>query len=433
MGWFSSLFKRSEPVEVPAQAPQNSTLPLSAVPEWLKEKEKELILQHHLEEEAQIYLNQLKDKRWFLENKIGEWEKKILALGLSHRSQDVSTVFTETKRLFEPLDTLRELKIKNLLDFSSKLQPRLEELQRKIENSSFAYNYSFLLPRGQERLSGGNPLLQQILELSASREAFEEKVIKSGFSKVAFLQGKADSLQVFVPKIKILEDNLKVKKERLQKAEEFRDEKRKELLSMRENPQFSQLSDAGVRREKLLRNLEENEEIIHGFFSKIKPALRKMPFLGGGSNNKLIDDYLMDALKTFHQDNHLEIIKILQQLKKALADEQIKLDADQANQIYEFLEKAEQGYLLELKNKHKELQDELEGLQNFSNNKDFQMKIGEAKYRVEHYHQQVERFQEEFESVQNELKEQMTLLQKEIEHFKSTVKISLDQEIEINI
>ena len=191
--------------------------------------------------------------------------------------------------------------------------------------------------------------------------------------------------------------------------------------------------DHRVRREKLLRNLEENEEIIHGFFSKIKPALRKMPFLGGGSNNKLIDDYLMDALKTFHQDNHLEIIKILQQLKKALADEQIKLDADQANQIYEFLEKAEQGYLLELKNKHKELQDELEGLQNFSNNKDFQMKIGEAKYRVEHYHQQVERFQEEFESVQNELKEQMTLLQKEIEHFKSTVKISLDQEIEINI
>lgn len=433
MGWFLNLLEKIGIVELASEegAEQNS-LHLYELQDWLKEKEKVIISEHQLQEEVLSYLNKLKDKRWALECKLDEWEKKIRSLGISYKTQDLLNILAEARRLLDSLQFPAEITINSALETGAKIEVKLDQLKRMIGGSNFAYNYSFLLPREERGEKGTeNPLLKEINELNQLKEGFEEKVGGSGYGKIAPLNKKVENLETLTEKIKELKEQLKTKKERLQKAEEFGREKGQELKEVRESSENQQLKEDSVKRKRLLDNLETNDDEIFVFFSKLKPAMQV--FQGIGGRSQLVEQYLQNPSQSLKEDGNLVVVNLFRELKSALASGKIELDSGAANLTFEHIDRAEKGYLEKLRNKHFEIKEELEHLKETALGKDFKLKLEEAKYRVEHFQQQIVKIKEEKEQLEEEINENIALYNRELDLFENLVKISLGKEVKVRV
>jgi len=431
MGWLLNFLEKVGLLKTDNSQEETSsvnTIHVNELQDWLKGKEENIISHHQLEQEVLSHVNKLKDKRWFLECKLDEWEKKIKSLGISYRTQDITSILSETRKVLDLLELPEKHTIQSTLILGAKLEPRLEELRKDIAASSFSYNYAFLLPR-EEREAKENPLLQLLNSLTALKDSFEEKIVKSGYSKIETLSKKAAQLEEQVDKLKVLNQQMSLLEEKISCVDEKKEEKKRELKEIKDSPQSYELTENEQRMKKLRTNLEHNEDEVFIFFSKLKPALQI--FLGLEGENKLVSEYLKHPYKALREDQGLAILSVSRKLKQALIDGKIELDAETARTTFNYLEKIEAGYLQALRNRYFEIVHELEDVKGTTADKDFAMKLEEAKYRLEHFHNQREKLEQEKITLEEEIKVQINIWDKEADLFKNLIKISLDQEIEI--
>ncbi len=425
MGWLTNIFKNfTEEVE---EDPEQIKIHVNDLQDWVRIRTEEIVYKHKLDEALTNYVHRMKDKRWSLEVKIDEWEKKIASLGLSYKTEDISTIFRETKKFLDLLTFSDKPTFKMIFDFNLEIEDILEKLHKSIERSSFSYNYSFILSKEEKGLAI-NPLLKEMIDLTNLKEDFEKKISQSGYTKMESLNRKALLLEESQDKLIQLQNALTSKGERLQKIEKTKVDKEKELTSINEDPDFSKLIKAKERKEELFKKMEELDDLIFLFFSKLKPALRQFYNLNPG--NKLIKDYLDNSTETFYHDEGLAILSLLKNLKLAVEESKVRLLPQENEDLLLLI--AESSKLENLQKRYFNIIRELEKL-NVSPavNKDLSFKLEEAKYRLEHFSKQEEKIKERAADVEEEIKDLQALLKRETELFSSLVNISLGKEIEI--
>jgi hypothetical protein len=428
MGWLANLFKSLFTEEVDDN-PEQIKIHINDLQDWVRIRSEEIVYKHKLNDSLTNYVNHLKDKRWSLEVKIDEWEKKIASLGLSYKTENISTIFRATKKFLDLLTFPDQPTFQLIFDFNLKIEDDLEKLQNVVQASSFSYNYSFILSKEEKGLAI-NPLLKELIDLTNLKENFEKKISQSGYTKLENLKRKALLLEDSRDKLKQLQDELVSKSERLKKIEETKINKEKELTSINEDPELSQIIQAKARKEELFKKIEELDDLIFLFFSKLKPALRQFSDFNPG--NRLITDYLNNCTETFYHDEGLAIISLLKNLKYAVEGGKINLLPQQNEDFFNLV--SESDKLENLQKKYFRIIKELEKLNIPANiNKDFSFKLEEAKYRVEHFSKQKEKITEAAGDLEEGIKDMKVLLKREIELFQNLVKISLDKEIEIKI
>ncbi|MBT4805793.1 hypothetical protein HON71_06510 [Candidatus Woesearchaeota archaeon] len=428
MGWIADFLKSFFTDEVDS-TPELVRIQINDLQDWVRIRTEEIVYDHKIDKALINYINELKDKRWVLEVKIDEWEKKISSLGLSYKTEDISTIFRNTRKFLELLSFSDKPTIKSIFEQNTEFESHMEDLQKSIESSSFSYNYSFILSKEEKGLAI-NPLLKELLSLINQKEDFEKKVLRSGYTKMENLQRKSLMIEETKDKLFGLQEEMNNKISRLKTIEETKEEKESELLSLNKDPQFSKIIKTEERKKILQKKIEELDDLIFLFFTKIKPALRQFSDLNPG--NKLIKDYLNNSTVTFYEDEGLVIFSLLKNLKQAIEEGKVSLLLQQKDDILALIVEKDQLQSLQLK--YKKITEEIKSLHLAPIiTKDISLKMDEAKYRLEHFSKQEEKIKTEMLEAEDEMKDLQALMNREIDLFQNLVKLALDKDIEIKL
>lgn len=399
-------------------------IPLNELKEWLEVREQELVNNYDLNQGLSDYIALLKDKRWFLECQLEEWQKKVTPLEKNYNSEEVNLLFLETRKFLELLTFLGEITLEKVLRFNYLLEPKLKSLIKDVENSDFANYFEFILTDEDEN-SLLNPLLKALIELDGVKKNFEQKVVSSGYNKMNNLNKTFLLLNNYTLHLKHKEQELNRKKERLFVFKQKKDNKEKELLLLKEEPDYKHLNAIKEKRKDISQEMEENKDSILAYFSKLKQLLIKSKEFV--INNRLVNGYLEDPLLAFLNDMELEIKNVFQHLKVILSAGKLSFEPEEISSFLEILEKKDN--LDEMQHKHFSLNKNLHLVNQLYKMDDFILKVEDLKYRLDHFSKQITKFEEEvlfLEEKINELREERN---RGLQQFQSLIKVSLKRNL----
>ena len=406
---------------------QPKMLEISELDPWFKKQSEKLISANKLNEELNKYIKQAREQSEILKAKIELWKSK----SVNQDIEGLPLIYAESKKILESVDFHEKQDINTIMEMNSHFTIRLEKLMHKIEESLFESDFSFILEEKEKFTIKANPLVTELLKLNGLKESFEQRVHQSGFAKLKVLREKIDRLEYYQEKINILHKELEGKSSRLRTAEEKKKEKELQLLELKEQIEYSSLQDNKDRRKQLLSKLEQNDDSVVYFFSKMKPALKEYQTIV--SWNQLLADYIEDPLTAFNSDKNLEVLGLLQGLKDSLVAEEIKINPELQNAVMSLIDKANAGYLQQLRKEQAPLKEELSHLRLMFQNREFSLKVEDAQYRLQHFSKQVEKLKQEMLEQDEELKETTAAREQEAELFKNLVRVSFNQNMDLKV
>ncbi len=450
MGWLRAFLEKAGlwPNTGHSIAPEKVSAP--ELENWLEARLRECTALHNLDAAALEYLNNLKEKRWETEHSMEEWEKKIQALGISPLSKDTKSLFAETRLFLEIPSSLEKNSLPHLLRMNGELTVQLQRLQTKLQQSSFAYNFSYLLERETrlERDQQVNPLLQALLDIDHMRKNIETRIEMSGYKALQRLCMQGKSLHKQEQELQASAKEFEQRNKKLLAIEQKHDEKDAELQVLQQEHLYQDLRDIEHRKKELQKAMQEQDEQLEGFFLSLRPALQQYRELASDAmrNTALHDTALHDtALSTallprllsaekaagaFHE-NSSGVMQVLNTLRQMLAAEKLPLPAEQANTIMAVLDNGISTLLPTLEKEHAACSSELRQLQDHKGLKDFARKVEEAQYRVDHFRQQVQRLRREVQVLDEEQSAQKDELERQLNALKEQVKNVVGREVEI--
>ncbi|HLD79766.1 MAG TPA: hypothetical protein VJA18_04345 [Candidatus Nanoarchaeia archaeon] len=423
MGLFLRLkkfLKKSEPE-------QPEEVMLSDLREWLGFRSQELRVNAGLEGELQKYIQALKDKRWFLECQLDQWQEK--AREHAH-VEAVVPLLRETRRLLDLLTFPDNILLEKILLQNSYLEQRLQALSEKIEASSFGQDFDFLHNGGADQ-GNLNPLLQSLLDIDAQRKAFEQKITRSGYNTILLVRAKLGFLEQSQQQLASWEGDLAAKKHRLLAADEKKLEKEKELSLLKERAKGLGLESLTQKQEHLIHSLEENETEILSFFSKIKPLLQQYNKLD--LSNKTIWSYLEDPFAAFLQDERLSIRQVLDHIKSLLKAGKLSLNPEQFLISLTLLEATNGIALEQLRVKRLQFQQELRQITEQVQHNDVIIKLEDAAYRLDHFAKQVEKINRDLFALEEKMEQLGEKVSQEQASIQNQVKESLKRSIVLKV
>ncbi|MBU0466979.1 MAG: hypothetical protein KJ718_02460 [Nanoarchaeota archaeon] len=136
-------------------------------------------------------------------------------------------------------------------------------------------------------------------------------------------------------RLKLLEEDLKFHKETINNKES-----RLEQLQQQET--YKKIIELMETKEQLEQKIKENESKFVHSFSEIETALKKYENL---SENKLAKRYLEDSLNALLGDKDLEILGLLDAIKKAIASGDITLKDKKKDKVIKELDSLDKDYI----------------------------------------------------------------------------------------
>jgi len=245
------------------------------------------------------------------------------------------------------------------------------------------------------------------------------------------LRRRVNHLKDYTEEIDKLKELLDTKIERLKSVQSRKEEKETDMLALKNEPKYAEFKKSESERKTIVQKLENNQNQILMFFSKIKFVLKL--FLELEPWNKLIKSYLEKPVITFYQDSKLTILNVFKRIKDMISIERIKLEPKQKETTLDLFKVGCSGLLEKLHKENKYFKDKLEQLNQVVADKDFLLRIEETQYKLNHFSKQVEKLEQEVNEIKDEVNDHIILRGKEIELFKNLVKVSLGKDIEVRV
>jgi hypothetical protein len=394
---------------------------LSNMEDWLLRQSNDLDKNGEMNPELNIFVNKIKDKRWFLDCKLDEWEIKLAG---EEDKDDIKQIFLQTRGFLENLEFSEDLSLGKLLLFHKKLGRELDQLFKAIQQSNFSHDFSFLLTDKEKEIQQQgalvNPLYQELLDLNSIWERFEQKIIKSGLQKMDTIARRANQLIESSKVISKLNEGLNDKKEKLDFLKSKMVQKEEELHKIKNRPELKNLIIENNQRKDLSGKLESYKEKISSFFSELNPILFQYSKIQ--PDNDIVKNYLDNPLPTFINDDGLQILHIINHIKALEKAGKIIFENNSPlNQ--ENLENLHKNYLSARK--------EADVLYMSKLTDHLLIKMEDAQYRLEHFSQQVNKLKNEVTLVKEKISEHKSTLNQRMIGFQNLVKVTMGKNIKI--
>ncbi|MBT4651668.1 hypothetical protein HOC13_04055 [Candidatus Woesearchaeota archaeon] len=349
---------------------------------WVDEKLSKI----DFNEEVSAYFNKIKDQKWLLEEKLDllvsaeidkkeNVEEKVRSIVLGHKD----AYLRDMKRFKEHLNIPLEINMDEAIRFHNFLNKELDELAQRTAKSYQASQHLFFKP-----VEG---VFKVIGEINLLMKDFEKKIDNKNFSKINLIREKVKELdKVEILKGKLQED-LRLKEDKLGRNVKGKEFQEKEILRLKESEDHAELLGFQEAKKKNMDLKEDSIQEIHAFFSKLGRAMRKYERVA--LDNKLVGEYLEEAVTAFENDEGLNIVGVLGGLRNSLVSGSVDLDDKQKENALDLIDKAQKGYLMDLKDNFIEI---------LTGEKEIKEKLGnigvgklleEAKYKLNHFSEQI--------------------------------------------
>ncbi len=440
-GWLYRIFVKKEPRE------QAEEVFSTGLRDWIQQRSAEVVNTSKLREETRDYIVRQREKAAGLGCQLDEWQQKAREQAAV---EEILPLFREARKLLELLQFQGELTLEKVLAVNVQMGARITNLAQKIESSSFGNDFNFLFDSKRSdnitydtknilnitdtgnitdtdnALDRINPLLKELLDMDTQRKSFEQKVAGSGYTAIASIYRKLDSLEQNREKFSRLQKEMDSKKNRLAAAEEKRMEKEKDLHHLRVSSASQDLDALKKKRADIQDQIDDNETELLSFFSKLKPLIRQY---ADNPSDGLLRLYLEDPLTAFLNDEGLSIKHTLLYLRSLLKSGKISLKPEDFIASLALLESMNESVLEQKKIKQRRLEQELSKVRELIMHNDLLVKSDDAAYRLEHYTKLVNKLSEETSDMEETGEILRETILREHEFISNLIKLSMGREI----
>lgn len=396
---------------------------------WLDQQSNFILENSGMYQEVQEFIQKLKEHRWMLECKMDDWEKMIPVL--HEQRSEIINLLSECRKMLELITIPNDYSMRQIANLLSRLHHDIELLSKVLEQNIFFKNYEFLFTEQDKdpTHSRMNPLMEELISLNGLCDSFERRIAPTGLVKIQNLSGRINKLRHFNEQISSLRSGIVAKKERLKVSRIKSKEKEDHLGNLRKNQEYVDGIEVKKKKESVQADVQENKEAILDFFVDLKSLLEHYRDLH--PDNSVVQDYVIDPLRAFSNDEGLAILHVLQHLQAALTAGKLPFSIKDMTDADEKLHSASNGYLEKLKQNQISLMQELESIRGSPRNMDYLLKVEEAQYRHEHFAKQVDSLQNQISQAQDEIQEYKEKARRERDLFQQLVRISLQREVTI--
>ncbi|PIN76973.1 hypothetical protein COV17_00105 [Candidatus Woesearchaeota archaeon CG10_big_fil_rev_8_21_14_0_10_36_11] len=384
------LFRKQKPVP-------EETVPVSELQVWFNTKVSQIGLDEYLQEYFTKINNikiQLHEKIPVLQHQeIAEKDKKqvedrvknIVTGHKQHYCREMERFTDNILSLNKEWKTLEEYQ--DAIKFNTTLDTEIDELAKRTHKSYQATQHLFF--------DVVQDVFKSMGELNLLVKDFKKIITKYNIEKFTEIQHLITTLHEETEKEKWLKRAIQEQNEQritiTHKTQQIQ-KKYNELIESKEYKDYIKLEE---KQKQLDTQYKDIEHQIFSYFSKLSKALKKYEYIA--LKSKQIQPYIDNSVHAFWDDTELHIIQILQGIHKNST--KLNLDEKQQKNIVPLIEKAEAGYLNELKEKGHQLQQEKQFIQNSIEQSEVWKEVETSTHQLNTIRETAERMKNELESV----------------------------------
>ncbi len=427
MSWLNNILSFFK--ELKQEQVELENIDLNQLGSWLKKQEEEIIIKNSLKEVIDNYVRILKAKRWEFECQLDQWEE----LFPPEKKLNYKEIIIETRNLLNLIVFIESDLVLCTLNLNTILDERTDKVMRMVEDSTFSNDYSYMLTEKEKNSPNTNinPILQELLNLDGLRSEFEKKIVRSGIRVLEKLNSKNQSIINCNEKINQLNKEIRSKRERLDNNAIKKKEKENFIDELKNNSDYKNLINNNEAHKKTELELDKKNEEIIIYFSKLQQILKNYQQFNVTGN--YVNEYLVDSLKAFLNDEGLSIIHALDHLRAIIISGKLDLDPQLIKSSLILLEKEKVNNLRQLQLHIINLNKKLNESNQEHENKDFLEKLEDANYRLQHFRDQEKQLNNQINNLEEDFNETIEIRSREKKMFQNIVKIGLNKEILIKL
>ncbi|MBI4153177.1 hypothetical protein HY497_01520 [Candidatus Woesearchaeota archaeon] len=240
-------------------------------------------------------------------------------------------------------------------------------------------------------------------DLSSATRSFDELLGRKGIPALETIRKQIELLKKETTKKSRLQQDMHIKKGRLESALKNKETKTSEISALHESSEFKDYQAMLEKRALLVDRCAAIEREVTGLFLELERAFRKYEYSALGTKQKLVQHYLQDPKEALRDDHTLAVCDILVELKGEIST--LGLKEEQQQKLAEILSQQSREKLADLRNRYISLLDERELMRKHIENNSAIARIKEKEYKLNHFEEQARRFEKEVEQLHDELEQ----------------------------
>lgn len=315
-------------------------------------------------------------------------DQKIKNVVLGHRNNYVR----EVRRFSELVELPQTLPLGEMLRFHELLQNYLTDLSQRTAKSYSATQHLFF-----EEVE---PLAESLHQFSTLTGQFTIFLEQRGLLQVQEVRHHIATLLAIRKQQEKLRQDLELKKNRLQQAQHSKEQTSQRLTEIQEGEEYHRILALQDHKKALEEDLEQVGQDIFTVFSPLSRVFRKYEKI---SRNRLAGQYAVDPTTAFYQDDSLEIVPLLEGLRRALEEGSLELDENEEEKVLSVIDKLTVAFFHEVFGKYQQLQEQKEDALRQLAVSGVQNKLQEFSYKMDHFESLSQKLQQEIEEAQASL------------------------------
>jgi hypothetical protein len=397
------MFKFLKSLFISEKEPEIEEVELSKLNNWFEDK----VAKIGFNEQAINYFARIKEIKEQLPELIKDLNNAEVSKDNKNVEERVKNIVSghrdnysrEIERFEENLTLLKKEKLESLseyqevIDYTKDLDKNIELLAKKTAKSYQAAQHLFFDPVEK--------LFKKTAELNTVVKEFEETIKIVHIEKFFAIKELIKDLTHNITKQKDFSKEVEERKEKENEIKASLKKRKEEKEKLKESQEYKDYQKVEDEVGEIEKRIKDNDNNVFSYFSKLNKPLRKYERVA--LDNKVIQAYVNDGLKSFWQDSELEIKQSLQGLKKALQENTIQFEDKQKNNFLELIKKSESGYLEELKELGEKLKAEREELLKKVEDAEIVLKIEETNKNINSENEKLISLQRKVEELKSKL------------------------------
>jgi hypothetical protein len=257
-------------------------------------------------------------------------------------------------------------------DYCVKFSQDLEQLNRDIQKNIFVLQHFFA-----NEVKDVNKSMHELEELIIEIRVMLEK------NGIAYLKNVQQQMKLFVDnalKIKSFTEQIDSEKSEINSHQEKVDRLNDRIKTITSGTDYKALEGFKQEKETAEKEIKEQLKTLEESFSSLDTALKKHYYMY--PDKKIIKEYLEDIRTAILNDKNISIIHILQDIKKAIENNEIDLKDKKKEHCLESIQKLNMEYIKDKQSKIMKLEDEKQRAQTKITHNSASLNLSEQQYWI---------------------------------------------------
>ena len=236
-------------------------------------------------------------------------------------------------RALQMMEGNRDAYIKKINKFFDEIE--LPNIEAYSSINDFCINFDLRLSELNKSTFKGYEIMKEffynqavevamnIREINENIKNLKKVVDNDELSKIENLKRFVDNIDKYNENKKKITEEIEEQKKKIENINEKIENVKKKFDEIKKSKEFEEYRRTDEEKELIIQKIKNEKDEITQLFAILERSLRK--YKRGSLNEKIIEEYLEDPNEALIKDNDLEILKVLESLKRNIEENKVEL------------------------------------------------------------------------------------------------------------